>query len=71
MLQSPELQSKIQMWKQKSLDGTITIEEMKEAIIHLRGDRPSSADAPKASKSRTKGPVRSADDMLGELDGLG
>ena len=68
---TPELQSKFSDWRHKAISGTITTEEMKEAILALRGSRRSAADAAKASKSRsTKGPARSVDDLLGELEGL-
>jgi hypothetical protein len=66
----PDLQSKIAMWRRKSNDGTITLEEMKEAIIALRSGRKAAAEASAASGKKTKQPTRSADDMLSELGGL-
>jgi len=65
-----ELQNKFSIWRQKATDGTITMKEMKEAILALRGSRRTASDAAKASKSRAKAPARSADDLLSELDGL-
>ena len=67
----PELQSKILEWRRKSADGTITLDEMKQAIIALRSGRKAAAEAASASGSkRAKKPTRSADDMLAELGGL-
>lgn len=33
------MQSKVSEWRQKARDGTLTIEEMKEAIRFLRAER--------------------------------
>jgi hypothetical protein len=65
-----ELTNKFSIWRAKATAGTLTTEEMKEAILALRGSRRTAADAAKATKSRAKGPTRSADDLLGELEGL-
>lgn len=70
MLQSPELQSKLAMWRAKAATDDLTVEEMREAIKLLRQDRRAAADAPKATKGKAKGPTKSADEMLGELEGL-
>lgn len=65
---SPELQSKITLWRTKSKDGTITLAEMKEAVLLLRQGRRAAADASAASKSKsTKKPARSAEDMLADF----
>lgn len=67
---SPELQSKIALWRQKSLDGTITLEEMREAVIAMRGGRLAAQEAAaSAGKKTSKKPTRAADDMLSELGG--
>lgn len=64
----PPLQSKIDMWRRKMADGTITLDEMKEAVIALRQGRTNAAQAAaSAGKKSTKKPTRSAEDMLGEL----
>ena len=63
----PELQSKITLWRQRAGDGTITLEEMKEAILALRQGRKNALAAALASKSKAKKPVRNVDDMLAEL----
>lgn len=65
---SPELQSKIQMWRRGVLDGTITEAQMAEAITALRADRVGAAVASEKSKrSKAKAEIPSADDMLKEL----
>jgi len=63
---SPETIAKVAVWRQKARDGTITTEELKEAIQYLRADREAMpAAAPKARK-----PVINGDDLLSELDNL-
>lgn len=65
---SPELQAKLAIWKQKAISDTLTIEEMREAITLLRGDRRSASEATKRTKAKKA--VKSADELLGELEGL-
>jgi hypothetical protein len=66
--QSPELQAKIAIWRQKAIDGTLTVEEMKEAILALRAGRVSAAHASENSKRKAaKVAIPSADDLLAEL----
>lgn len=69
MTLSPELQTRFDVWRRKAADNTITIEEMREAVIALRGSRRSAAEASTTSRSRAKSPARSADDLLGDLMG--
>lgn len=65
---SPELQSKIATWRAKAVNGTLSPEEMKEAILALRADRVGAAVASAASKrTKAKAEIPSADDMLSEL----
>lgn len=66
---SPEVQGKIAILRQKAVDGTLTIEEMREAVLLMRGDRKANAAAPsaKASKKQAKAEIKSADEMLDEL----
>jgi len=66
---SPETQSKIATYRQKALDGTLTLDECRESIKLLREGRETAQAAAKASKSRAKPPV-SADALLNELDSL-
>lgn len=66
--QSPELQAKIAIWRQKAIDGTISVEEMKEAILALRAGRVSAAHASDNARRKTaKVEIPTADDLLAEL----
>ncbi len=68
---SPELSAKIQVWRQKSLDGTITIEEQREALKLMREGRLAAAQASAAGKrAKAKAAVPNADDLLNELDDI-
>lgn len=69
--QSPQLQSQIAIWRQKAADGTLTQEEMKEAVKAMRAGRISAAYASDgAKKKKAQQVVKHADDLLGELEGL-
>ena len=70
---SPELQSKILEWRVKSVEGTLSFEEMKEAVAALRAGRcEASKSAQTAAKTRKKAiaAIPSAEDMMSELEGL-
>jgi hypothetical protein len=68
---SPELQQKIAGWRQKALDGTITIEEQREALKLMREGRLAAAQASAAGKrAKAKAAVPNADDLLSELDDI-
>lgn len=71
MALSPEMQSKVQLWRQKAREGTLTVEERREAIQLLRQDRVGAAQISAASRAKKapKAPVN-ADDLLNELDNL-
>lgn len=63
-----ELQSKMLIWRQKAVDGSITKEELTEAMAALRGARKSAATATAAAKvKKAKAAIPSADDLLAEL----
>jgi hypothetical protein len=67
----PELQSKITLWRQRASEGTITLDEMREAILALRGGRKAALEASESSGSKkAKKPARNVDDMLAELGPL-
>ena len=71
---SPEMNTKVQLWRQKARDGSLTQDEMREAIAALRADRAKSAGTSAVSRekkatTRAKKNVNS-DDLLSELDGL-
>jgi outer membrane biogenesis lipoprotein LolB len=72
--QSPELQLKIQAWRAKAREGTLTKEEQMEIIKELRAGRGSVEQATSGSKVKkatgAKKVAASADDLLAELDGL-
>lgn len=63
---TPELNDKISLWRQRARDGTLTREEMREAISLLRAGRISAAAS---AKSRTKSPSAPID-AEGLLAGL-
>ncbi len=73
--QSPDLQAKIQLWRAKAREGTLTQDEMREAILALRRDRlsistPSTAGS-KVNKARAITKAKpNGDDLLAELDAL-
>jgi hypothetical protein len=65
---NPELQQQIAIWRQKCADNTITQEEMRAAVIHLRAGRVAAAAASTASRvKRAVAEVPKADDLLAEL----
>ena len=65
---SPELQSKIALWRSKAVAGTLTPDEMKEAILALRQDRIGASIASAASKrTKAKAEIPDADDLLAEM----
>lgn len=72
---SDVINSKIQIWRAKCLDGTITTEEMKEAIQAIRKERTGASVASTASKERKaagasstgKKPKPDGDALLAEL----
>jgi len=65
-MSTPEIQMKIALWRQKTKDKTITLDEMKEAILLLRQGRVSVM----GPKAKAKKPSKSADDLLNELDAM-
>lgn len=64
---SPELQTKIQQWRQRAMEGTLTKEEMAEAIKLLREDRVTAVTASAKVRTQAKAAIPSADDLLAEL----
>lgn len=71
---SLETQSKIAIFRQKAIDGTLTKEDMIEAVKIMRGDRKAAASATASSgtsrRAKAKAEIKSADEMLDELDKL-
>jgi hypothetical protein len=65
---SPELTSKIQIWRQRFRDGNLTEADMAEAIAALRGERKGAAIASDTARRKTaKSAIPDADSMLKEL----
>ena len=67
---SAELSQKISEWRRKTLDGTITQDEMVEAIRHLRADRLSAAVASQAARGKKVIAAPAAEDLLSEMDNI-
>lgn len=68
MAMTPELESKIAIWRARAINGTLTQEDMKEAILALRADRIGAAVASAASKRvKAKAEVPDADALLKEM----
>lgn len=67
--QSPELISQIAEWRAKQAAGTLTTEELRQAVAVMRANRVALSYAPKGAPSRKKpaAVLPSADDMLDEL----
>jgi hypothetical protein len=72
IVRSPEVLNRIAEWRAKEAAGTLTIEDMRQAIIVMRENRMGAQTAASESKSRSraKGPSKSAEAMLDELDNL-
>lgn len=68
MIQSPEVQIRIEELRKKASDGTISDAELIEAIQALRQGRIANATASKTSKARKAAEKPDADAMLAELD---
>lgn len=69
---SAELQMKMSLWRQKAVEGTLTQDEMREAIALMRAGRAAGQTASASGTSRrakAKAEIPSADDMLNELGG--
>ena len=69
-----DLSTQVQLWRQKAREGTLTQDEMKEALIALRESR-QAAGAVSATSREKKAIAKvkkniNSDDLLNELDGL-
>jgi hypothetical protein len=65
MTVSIEMQVKVAEWRQKARDGTLTLEETKEAIKFLRAERV--AMPPAKQSARKASAAVNVDNLLGEL----
>ena len=69
---SDVINEKIQEWRRKCTDGTITLEEMREAIAAIRKERVNAQETSTKSKAKkadakAKAQPINSDDLLGEL----
>jgi hypothetical protein len=65
---SPELQSKIAVWRQKAAEGTMTLEELTAAVAFLRSDRKSALVASSAKRTaKAKKAIPDASELLKDL----
>ena len=65
---TPELLSKIAIWRAKALDGRLTEAEMAEAVLALRADRVGAQIASDSSRrKKAKAEIPSAEDLLKEM----
>jgi hypothetical protein len=75
IINDPALLTKITEWRHKCADGSITLDEMREAVKVLRANRVSAAEAAAKSKSggakskKSSTPV-DAGSLLDQLNGL-
>lgn len=68
---SLETQAKIASWRQRSAEGTLSLEEMKEIVVLLREGRGAAVAASSAAKrSKAVAAIPVATDLLGELEGM-
>lgn len=69
---TPEMQSKITAWRHRAADGTLSLDEMKEAVKFLRAGRVAAASSaiPASKRAAAKAAIPSAASMLDELDGI-
>ncbi len=66
---SPELQTQIALWRSKALDGTLTLEEMRQSTALIRAGRIAAATASAkalkaAGKKAPKAPPPDASSLL-------
>lgn len=71
IITDPNLLNQLSQWRQRAADGSITLDEMREAIKHLRANRMATAEAASKSKSggkkkATAAPINAAD-LLSQL----
>lgn len=75
IINDPALLNQISIWRTKAVDGSITLEEMREAIKVLRANRTASQEAAAKSKAggrSKKSPAAPVDagSLLDQLNGL-
>jgi len=66
-----DLQAKIETYRAKASAGTLTREELREAIEMLRAQRPdANREVPAKGVAKGKKPAIDSNDLLSELEGL-
>jgi len=70
-INSPETLARIAEWRAKALNNTLTVEDMREALRTMRGDRAGAAFASDASRrKKAKAEIPDAQSLLDELGEL-
>jgi hypothetical protein len=68
---TPELQQRLINLRGKAVDGSLSIEEMKEAVRLMRGDRASAVKNSDSSRRKmAKAEIPDADSLLDELGNI-
>jgi hypothetical protein len=68
---TPEIRQRIEILRQKSADNTITLDEMREAVVLMREGRKAAATSASVSRTKkAKAEIKSADEMLDELGSI-
>lgn len=68
---SAEQTSKLAQWRARAADGSLTIDDMREAIALLRQGRAEAAQASTKARAKAKAKAgKSSGEMLSELEGL-
>lgn len=67
---SPEVQAKMAEWRHKEATTGLDLEDMKQIVALMRGERKAAAtSSDQARRARAKKEIKSADDLLSELEG--
>lgn len=64
------LSARVEIWRKKVLDGTITIEEMREAVEAIRQGRVTAAATAAKSRSSARAAPIDSDALLDDLENL-
>lgn len=68
---TPDLQAKIAYWRRAAVEGTLTPEQTREAILALRQGRTAAVAASDASKrKKAAAAIPDAETLLAGLEGL-
>lgn len=65
-----EAQMKISFIRQKVVDGSVTLDELREAIQIMRADRRTAVTSSAAKRSRAKAAIPDAASLLDELGNI-